>query len=421
MMLVASLRLLILSVTSIAIFAGANTLGIIISTTLFAMDNNSANKDISSPSSSTNETKPKQPNRLKNIDFLDCHHHFYDTKQNTFQKFLGRFNPQATYLPDDYYRDVIESINNCESKSLAMKQFKHIGSVHVEAIPDDGISEVQWVESLSSSSTVKAIVASCNLADENVDATLQSLKDTSSKVKGIRWILDYVGDIDQPGNEATHVATLRNNGIDYLRDTTNIASDGQSSCSEREETIINPKFEHGFSLLEKHGLTFDLQCAPEQLPAAAELCARYPNIPVVIDHLGKPMQILGKDNSHMVPDSEKLQEWRRGMEAMAALPNVYVKISMLGWIIPGWITTARRVDIVRKLCQETVELFGPERCMVSTNWWKDGATSDSDGLSKIGPSAVDFLEYMIEFFVGLTMEEQQRVFGGTAKEFYKIP
>jgi len=409
-LVIAGLRFLILIFTLKVQFASANILGIIITNTLFAMDN-SANKDISS-SSSTNETKLKPK---LNIDFLDCHHHFYDTNKNKFQTFLGRFNPQATYLPDDYYRDVVQSINNSKSKLLSTKQMKHIGSVHVEAIPDDGISEVKWIESLSSSSTVKAIVASCNLADDNADATLQSLKDASSKVRGIRWILDNVGDVNQPGNEATHVATLRNNGIDYLRD------DNTDHPDRNEGSIINPKFERGFSLLEKHGLAFDLQCAPEQLPAAAELCGRYPNIPVVIDHLGKPMQILGKDNSEMMPDNEKLKVWRRGMEAMAALPNVYVKISMLGWIIPGWISSARRVDMIRNICQETVQLFGPERCMVSTNWWKDGATSDSDGLSEIGPSADEFLEYMLEFFVGMTVEEQQRVFGGTAKEFYKIP
>ena len=84
------------------------------------------------------------------------------------------------------------------------------------------------------------------------------------------------------------------------------------------------------------------------------------------------MQLLGKDNCNIMLDSDKLNEWRMGMESIPALPNVYVKISALGWILPTWITTAWRVDAIKALCQETGELFGLERCMINTNWWKDG-------------------------------------------------
>ena len=348
------------------------------------------------------------------IEFLDCHHHFYDTKNNKFQTFLSRFNPDATYLPNDYFRDVVQSIET-ESELLSRKGVTHVGSVHVEAMPDDGVSEVAWIESLTSttsSSTVKAIVASCDLTDSNADTMLEQLKGASTKVRGVRWILDCVGSRNEPGNEATHVGNLRHDGIDYLRD-------GSGGNDDADDMVV-AEFERGFALLEKHGLSFDLQCAPEQLPAAAALCAKYPNIPVVIDHLGKPNELLGKNNSNMMSDTQKIEEWQTGMKAMAALPHVHVKISGLGWIIPGWIRAARRIDIVRRLCQETVQLFGPERCMIATNWWNNAASADSDGLSDIGPTAAEYLEYMIDFFAGLTDYERQRLFSGTAKEFYRI-
>ena len=110
------------------------------------------------------------------LDFLDCHHHFYDTKQNEFQSFLGRFNLDVSYLPEDCDHDVVQSIE--ASEVLSKKGLHHFGSVHVEAMPDDGTQEVAWVESLLSSSegrcTVKAFVASCDLARENVDANLKN-------------------------------------------------------------------------------------------------------------------------------------------------------------------------------------------------------------------------------------------------------
>ena len=35
-------------------------------------------------------------------------------------------------------------------------------------------------------------------------------------------------------------------------------------------------------------------------------------------------------------DEVKLTEWRKGMALMAALPQVHVKLSMLGYSVPGW-------------------------------------------------------------------------------------
>jgi len=132
------------------------------------------------------------------------------------------------------------------------------------------------------------------------------------------------------------------------------------------------------------------------------------------------MQLLGPRNSEMVPDEAKLREWRTGMAAMAALPQARVKISGLGWAVPNWTASARRIDLIKRLCTETVELFGPDRCMVATNWHKDAAASDSDGLGDSGPSPDEYLETLLGWFGGLTLDEQRRLFAGTAREFYRI-
>lgn len=46
--------------------------------------------------------------------------------------------------------------------------------------------------------------------------------------------------------------------------------------------------------------------------------------------------------------------------------------------------------------------------------------ADSDGLGDVGPTAEEYLEYMLDFFGGLPMEELRCLFGGTAMEFYGI-
>ncbi len=47
------------------------------------------------------------------------------------------------------------------------------------------------------------------------------------------------------------------------------------------------------------------------------------------------------------------------MKAIAALPNAYVKISMLVYGVPGWIQNESWTAFMRDLVRETVALFGP--------------------------------------------------------------
>lgn len=345
--------------------------------------------------------------RILPPEIVDPHHHFVDTRTNgtSFQAFLGSLIPDTVYLAEDYHRDVIEPLERAG--------VKFVGSVHVEAIPDDGFDEARWVAgSITSQSKVKAIVASCDLAQDTsvVEAELERLTTEIPQVKGIRWILDCVGKFDG-GNTATHVATTRHDGVDYLR-----GSDGGY------EGHAIPAFERGFALLEKYNLTFDLQCAPVQLPEASNLCSRYPNIKVVIDHLGKPRTLLGPDvadNLNTTPNEAELACWRRGMHEMAKNRNVYVKISMLGYVLPGWIRTEYRIGLMRSLVLETLSIFGPDRCMVATNFWKDAATSDSDSMSDVAPNPLQYVELIYGFLKdNYSDEDLDKIFSKTASSFY---
>jgi predicted TIM-barrel fold metal-dependent hydrolase len=249
----------------------------------------------------------------------------------------------------------------------------------------------------------------------------------SDRVRGVRWILDCDGGPYRPDAGATHVATTRHGNdrdggiVDYLRGGRGDGGGGTAL----------PAFERGFALLARHRLSFDLQCAPVQLLAAAALCARHPEVPVCIDHLGKPRALLrlgpdraadggtvNEESSTLLPDRrDELDRWRTGMRAMAQLPHVCVKISMLGYAVPGWIRTEPRKHLVRDLVRETVDLFGPHRCMVALNWWKDAATSDSGGSSATGPDPVQYLRLVSWMLDGYSDHERHRMFCGTAQEF----
>jgi predicted TIM-barrel fold metal-dependent hydrolase len=330
-----------------------------------------------------------------------------DTENNDFSKeFLGSLLPSSfSYLPHQYQKDVVDPLDKAGVKV--------VGSVHVEAMPADGLPDAEWVSSLDSK--VVAIVASCDLASPDVASKLQELRQKCPQVKGIRWILDCVGPYEP--NTATHVATLRHDGIDYLRG---------SHGGYNGQTV--PAFEKGFALLANHGFSFDLQCAPVQLPEAAKLCARHSDVPVVIDHLGKPRILIQVDEADgntttgtYTVNQEELEAWRSGMKSMALIPHVHVKLSMLGYAVPGWQRTSARMEFLKDLIEETVDLFGTDRCMVALNWWKDGATADSDGVSDIGPDPVQFVTLMSGYFLAKYGSiDRQKMFASNARKFYKI-
>ena len=199
-------------------------------------------------------------------------------------------------------------------------------------MPDNGIEEVCWVESMirDGRCLVAAIVAHCNLSLLNTRRCLEALQQASpDRLRGIRCILDYDGPYEESGSNGTHVFCSRHN-VDYLRDP-------QESQN----------FENGFAMLSEFNLSFDLQCTPAQLPAAAALLGRHPRVRVCVNHMGKPrdLEIIVNDasdaaeqgSSYSIPEAtaQKLAAWRAGMKLMADLPQVYVKLSMLGFAVPG--------------------------------------------------------------------------------------
>ena len=102
-------------------------------------------------------------------------------------------------------------------------------------------------------------MANCNLAAPDAEEQLVKIKAASALVRGIRQILDYDGPFD--GVCPTHIA-CRDHDTDYLRDP-----------------AASPAFERGYRLLAKHQLSFDLQCCPAQMEAAAALISRHAEVP----------------------------------------------------------------------------------------------------------------------------------------------
>jgi predicted TIM-barrel fold metal-dependent hydrolase len=109
----------------------------------------------------------------------------------------------------------------------------------------------------------------------------------------------------------------------------------------------------GFRELARLGLRFDLQTPWWHLAEAARLAGDFPDTRIVLNHTGLPA-----DRS-----AEGIAGWSRAMTALAACPNVAVKISGLGQPGRRW-TAASNRDIVLTV----IDRFGVDRCMFASNF-----------------------------------------------------
>ena len=310
---------------------------------------------------------------------IDPHFHFLDPVANpdqhaTIVNANFGLNP---YLPEDYIQDF---------DGLDVEKM-----VHMEILPDDFVEEVRWIHEMFTSGRcplLGGIVAAADPSEPDFENVLQCCAAESSLLKGIRWILNWDGEL-QPGETPTvdRATWPRSRKANYFAD---------------------PMFAANYPLLEKYGLSFDLQCNPPQLTTAANFLAQFPNIPVVLDHIGS-LNLSG-DNKR---DEATMVVWRNGMQALANLQHTYVKLSMLGYTLPGWHKDEKKR---RKMCDvvlEVIQLFGTERCMFASNFPVDRDLDD-------GLTAQVIYGHYREWVSHFSESEKRNLFQNTASRFYRL-
>ncbi len=118
--------------------------------------------------------------------------------------------------------------------------------------------------------------------------------------------------------------------------------------------LLRADVRRGLAAVADAGLVYDLVVLPHQLPACVKAAASLPELPFVLDHLGKPPIVSGA-----------LEPWASDVRALAALPNTVCKLS-------GLITEADlaswTVDDLRPYADVVLDAFGPQRLMFGSDW-----------------------------------------------------
>ena len=298
---------------------------------------------------------------LRSLPKIDAHHHLWDLEHNDYPWLRESDGPRM-------YGDYRAMCNNYLVADFLADSAPHavVKSVHVQANwnCDDPVGETRWCQSVADAHGFPhAIVAYANLAQADVEDLLAAHRE-SPNVRGIRHILGHTDDPE----------LKRPDRPDYPRD---------------------PAWEHGYALLAKYDLCFDLQAFPGQMAAVTAVAARYQDVPLIVCHTGFPW-----DRS-----PAGLALWRSAMRGLADLPQTWAKLSGPGMVMPDW-----TVEQFAPFIHETIDLFGPSRCMFASNVPPDALRKTYDQI----------LEGFYGFAAAYSADEQKKMFYDTAARVYKI-
>jgi predicted TIM-barrel fold metal-dependent hydrolase len=295
---------------------------------------------------------------------FDAHHHLWDLRsgeghypwlQDAYDDafFLGSYHALCRdFLPADL--------------RAAYAGWNLVGSVHVEAerSRQEQVAETRW------------------LAEQHAAAGLPTL------------IVGHVS-FTQPDRDevlAAHAACPLVRGI---RSKPIIAQTPGGSVRGEPGTLQDPHFIEGLSRLERFGFSWDLRVPFWHLEEAAALVDQFPGIPVVVNHLGLPL-----DRS-----PEALAVWRRGLEHLARLSHTVLKVSELGLHGGRWDAASNRTVV-----SEAIGIYGIDRCMFASNLPVSGLSANLDQIIDTVLSAVP----------GASQIEIDGLFAENAQRFYKL-
>lgn len=162
------------------------------------------------------------------------------------------------------------------------------------------------------------------------------------------------------------------------------------------EFCLQPGFIEGVRQLAGYGLSFDICITHRQLANTIAFARKVPDVPLILDHIGKP----GIRDGLMSP-------WAEEMRELARLPNVSCKIS-------GVATEADHQawseDELKRYVAVAIEAFGFDRVMFGGDW----------PVSVLALTYRRWVEIVDAALEGTTEDEQRRFWRDNATRFYRL-
>ncbi|MBR0649816.1 amidohydrolase family protein [Roseomonas terrae] len=180
------------------------------------------------------------------------------------------------------------------------------------------------------------------------------------------------------------------------------------------QRLLDPAFRTGFAHLAPLGLSYDVWAYHTQLDEVADLARAFPQTQIIVNHLGGPLGI-GPFASRR---AEVFEAWRPAIRALAAVPNLSMKLGGGGMHLLGLDfhhgaappSSEALALAFRPYVETCIEAFGAERCMFESNF----------------PVDKGMFGYRIlwnafkRLAAGASEVERSALFSGTAARIYRL-
>jgi predicted TIM-barrel fold metal-dependent hydrolase len=184
-------------------------------------------------------------------DLTDPDHHYKHLRHETSDDHVaGDFNRlKSNYSIKDYLNDT--------------RPCHVVKSVHVAVTYDrdvDPWGDLQWLQTQPETNENRlpnGFVAYANLTDDQLRENLAILTNQFKNVRGIRQMLNWL-------DSKASIYTM---------------------C-DRPDYLTDDKWKKGYSLLNKYGLSFDLQIYEHQMKDAAQLAREHLDTTIILNHCG---------------------------------------------------------------------------------------------------------------------------------------
>lgn len=294
-------------------------------------------------------------------EIVDPHVHFWSPRTHAWLR--GAFEASAPSPLRRFEKAAVEFWTNEYRRAMAPLRVSH--AVYIQAnmhLNASCTEEVALMEGLCLGSGLpQGVIAHAPLDEPATAAVELSRLSQYSTFRGVRFMLDY---------HPSRPELCQTDRGDYMTDA---------------------KFLRGVKELENRDVVFDLQLCQCQLLEASRFVAKFPKLRFVLNHAGFPLR------GHF-------DEWIRGIEALAANPNVYCKIGGLGcYDRPAW-----SQEEVTMYVKQVVAVFGVDRCCFASNLPVD--------LIDLEPGE----RYATFFAVGFDEATNRKLFRDNALNIYRL-
>lgn len=284
---------------------------------------------------------------MPSFPIIDAHLHLYDPDRLSY--------PWMADVPPLQARHELAELDAARA-DVAVEAAVFL---EVDVAPGAHLDEARYVEGLSETGLVRAIVASMPL-EAGPDAVAADLETYAAMplARGVRRLIEH--HTDEPG------------------------------------WAVAPPFVAAVQSLERHGLTFDICIKHFQMADAIHLVRQCPNVRFVLDHIGKPAIRAGLT-----------EPWRSDMKTLAAEPNIVCKIS-------GVVTEADHAawtpDAVKPYVAHAIECFGFDRVMFGGDW----------PVSTLATTYPEWVALVDDVVAGSSDDELRKLYRDNAIAFYRL-